>query len=176
MHLYCLPGRDKANFDWMRNLAKGINYDFSSKKIHKYSFWKNQSNLNPEIEINKINLIKPDFIIAKSLGSVLASMAIFNNLITPKYLVLIGVPHKVLGSEQLLWIKHLKNYHGEILFIQQESDVSGSYNGLTEIIESSRHRYEKVNGSDHKYSNVTQLQDIIHGWLASYSEQVNPVY
>lgn len=167
MKILGLPGRNPQTGPWMEKVLKAIDVEGSEKITQYYAAWKSGgSQADPKQEVDIAASHKPDLIVAKSIGSVIAVNAITKDRLSPKYQVFIGVPFKGLGEPQRKLFLDFCNREKPTLFIQQANDPAGAYAVMAEHLPKSEfNTLKEVPGADHKYDDVEQLGSIISEWI-----------
>ena len=97
MNLILLGGNGVDNKDWIEEIELILKPYFKSTQIQYYDHWKSGTeliNLNKEVDklIKNINLKAKYIIFAKSVGSLVATKAIFDEKILPIKCFFVGVP------------------------------------------------------------------------------------
>jgi len=105
-----------------------------------------------------------NLVLAKSLGTLVATTAYSSFSFSPSRPVFIGTPLRSVAPDVLeLYAKFTDNV--PTLFIQQTADFTGSYMELNAITqEFARCDTVEVPGDDHSYSNIPALVAIIEPW------------
>ena len=161
MKILGLPGVKLATKKWMQDLLLALGEDPLGFKIHEYRHWSDNSDADIDYEASCLENISVDLVIAKSLGTLIATHAFDSFNFTPKNAVLIGSPLKrhSLDNYSLL-NKFVESV--PTLFIQQTSDFHGSCRDLREVVQTWQNAIiTEVPGDDHIYSDIDELQRII---------------
>jgi pimeloyl-ACP methyl ester carboxylesterase len=169
-----LGGNHISNLDWVRDLEKELQHYADEIILHKYLHW-----LNPdlgEIDFDKElanlsnNILKnqDSIVIAKSAGTILALYAIQKGLISPKKIVLIGVPHKW-ALERNHDVKSLLRYlNVKTLIIQQSNDYMMPFRDLISLLkdlENTNINTVEIEGNDHAYLNIADFIDVTRSFI-----------
>ncbi len=156
--------------------------------FHKYSHWPQEGtpgwdqkpeDINFELELDNLKQYfeqngAPDYVLAKSAGSVVTSLAIQKGLINPKKVILMGLPMK--------W-KH-PFVHGKLeeiirntplpigtRFIQESEDPFGGYEMIKEIfgnhILDQDYVLHEIEGNNHQYNYSDELMNIINDYFSN---------
>jgi hypothetical protein len=163
MNILGLPGRIPETATWLTKLFDSLS--LCKSDISSYRHWK--EDIEPDIyyEAEKFRNISVDLVVAKSLGTLIATKAYESYSFKTKRAIFIGNPLRRLIPEYVELLDHFANTV-PILFIQQTSDPKGSYRQLESITQ----RYElcntvEVSGNDHLYNNFNELKSIIKSWM-----------
>lgn len=164
-----LGGYSNKNIPWINKMKEIFNKDYSTYLL-EYQHWYSDKELDIEKEISNISKIinenNIDIVIAKSIGIVLVSMAIEKKLISPKKVVFLGYPKKVLDEEKMDILSNILEKKDEIdmIFIQQENDFQCSYEKLLELLPMDIKAFS-IEGSDHSYSDVESIKMFVDEFL-----------
>ncbi len=146
---------------WMQDLLSALTEDPLGFKIHEYRHWSDNSDADVDYEASCLKNISVDIVIAKSLGTLIATHAFDSFHFTPKNAVLIGTPLKRHSPDNYgLLNKFVESV--PTLFIQQTSDFHGSCRDLREVVQTCQNAIiTEVPGDDHIYNDIDELQRII---------------
>jgi len=162
MKLLALPGKNKATYQWFSNLLKHINIDAATTAIQEYDCWlTSEEELNLAVESEKAKASKPDIIMAKSIGTIVALTA-FAESAKDKKFVFIGTPIHLYNAEWLNALKKL-SFESDVLFIQQRFDRTASAEDLGSVLGQAC-TVTEVPGSDHLYNDIGALSKAINSW------------
>ena len=102
MKLILLPGNSSHNKIWIEEVEKKLKDLFYETKIQYYSHWKDNKNIDCDLEVSKltkiVNNLGEHIIFAKSIGTYLVLRAISKNKIKPKKILFIGFPYKIFSK------------------------------------------------------------------------------
>lgn len=157
-----LPGVKPATKKWMLELFSALSENLLEFKIIEYRHWSDDSDADINYEASCLKDISVDLVIAKSLGTFISTYAFSSYNFKPKKAVFIGSPIQRHSSNNYAL---LSNFVESVptLFIQQTSDFNGSYGELNEVLQTNPNAsIVEVPGEDHIYSNINELQIIIH--------------
>lgn len=124
MKIILLPGNSKSNIKWLhdwRSFLKKNNFD---SELIEYKHWKSDAQpIDFDLELSKIRSIteaidEPYTVLAKSIGSVLATKAVHDHIINPDMLIFLGFPSNLNGYKEngfdlkiKTWIKEGSKKH-----------------------------------------------------------------
>ncbi|WP_428241155.1 hypothetical protein [Gynuella sp.] len=103
--------------------------------------------------------------IAKSIGTLFTSIALNRGLISPKYIVFLGIPKKAISEVEYGEIlKAVANESSSFLFIQQTNDFLGSFADICENVKAMNLDLFEIDGSDHLYDDFNIISEKIKSW------------
>jgi hypothetical protein len=173
MKVIGLPGRTPETKEWIQQLLTAAG--FPEADIAHYSHWERQH--EGEVDLPRWNSLVTQeaerlqgqsdcLVVAKSFGTLVAALAFELTSFRPSAAIFIGTPLRSLSSDQLQLYGNVAN-HVPLLFIQQSLDPGGSYAELHAKVRTFSHAgAAEVPGSDHLYSDISKLVDVIRPWLA----------
>ena len=164
MRVLGLPGRDQRTEQWLRQLLGGI--DVGEANVVHYRHWEG-GDPNMQEEAQRLAGQQPELVVAKSMGTLVGTLAFQTGLVRPRLMVLIGVPIAHLPATAL---EPLRTVGTNIptLFIQQTDDVTGKFAKVQEFAAGlACCTTVEVPGSDHQYEDVAQLAAIIRSWITA---------
>lgn len=165
MIIYGLPGRKEDTEAWMEQLFCALS--MVCIQVAHYRHWDEPLSANPEFEALRLKGLQVDLLIAKSFGTVVASLAFSLYLFRPAAAVFIGTPLKQLTSMVMESIAQFAQ-QTPTLFIQQSDDIKGTYAQVTNtVLKFKRAETAEVPGDDHLYDNIPELVSIIKPWMES---------
>jgi len=162
MKLLALPGKSQTTYQWFSTILNAIEIGATKSAIQKYECWlTTQEELNLAVESEKAKAWKPDIVMAKSLGTIVALAAFAENSKNKKF-VFIGTPIHIYNSE---WLGILKKLilESDVLFIQQRFDRAGTAEDLRTVLAETC-TIKEVSGSDHLYNDIAALKKAIESW------------
>ena len=169
MKILGLPGVKFETHQWMQDLLSGLNVPPFEFLVAHYRHWSSGQDLDVNYEAcchaNKL----VDFVIAKSLGTYISTIAFDSFNFRPEKAVFIGTPIKRHSGNNF---ELLLNFTRSVptVFIQQTSDFNGSYLELTEVIQHHDNLTAiEVPGDDHQYADIKGLQKIISSVLKNHA-------
>ncbi len=141
MKVLILGGNSPRHYDWNRQLAAVLGKAGFEPIIHDYVHWQTGAPLaDMEAEIASVSeQLKGErgyAIIAKSIGTVIATLAVARGELHPKKCVLLGVPHTGIAGDTADFLPSLATLP-RTLFVQNEHDPYGSAEGLDALLERS---------------------------------------
>lgn len=164
MKVLGLPGRDHRTEQWLRQLLRDI--DAGQSTVAHYRHW-DGGEPNVPHEVERLAGQEADLIVAKSMGTLVATQAVAAGLVRPRLVVLIGVP---IGHLTAATLEPFRTVGANIpvLFIQQTDDMTGKFAQVAEFAAGLEHSSAvEVAGSDHQYEDIPQLVTIIRSWIAA---------
>lgn len=165
MKILGLPGVIPETNKWMQELFQALDANSFDSRIQEYRHWSDNSDVDTDHEACCLKQSLVDLVIAKSLGTFVSTYAFDTYNFRPLRAVFIGSPIRRHSSNNFeLLSKFVKSV--PTLFIQQTLDFNGSYNELSKTVHAfSNAEIIEVPGDDHVYSNIDELQRIIHPML-----------
>lgn len=161
MKVLGLPGIKFETKKWMQDLLLELHevpFDF---QIAQYRHWSDDQDPDVKFEAFCHANKSVEYVIAKSLGTFISTIAFDSFNFKPRKAVFIGTPIKRHSSNNFELLYKFINFV-PTLFIQQTSDINGSFLELTEVIQSHQNaRVVEVPGDDHQYKDIKGLQKII---------------
>jgi len=170
MRVLFLPGIFSKTEAWAAKvLAASGGADWQSR-VQRYSHWGggNEENMDVAAERERLRGEEVDLLFGKSMGSLLALMAVAEQLISPAHLIILGVPTNI-SREHGIDVAALA---GKItiptLCIQQTDDKTGSCAELRRLVGGNpQFTIHEIAGDDHQYKDIPQLARIIKKWLSA---------
>ena len=161
MKILGLPGIKFETQKWMHDLLSEMHefpFDF---QIAQYRHWSDDQDPDANFEAFCHANTAVDYVIAKSLGTVISTIAFDSFNFKPRKAVFIGTPLQRHSANSFELLSKFIN-SVPTLFIQQTSDFNGSYLELTEVVQFHQNvRIVEVPGDDHRYADIKGLQKII---------------
>lgn len=160
MNIHFLPGLDPKTEAWAEKLMGELSVERDHLSIQRYDHWQEPGSRNIEIEteIEKLQRVTVDLLIAKSIGTVLALFAVKNKVVRPQKMVLIGVPVLSCARENIDLKRLAEELRIPALYIQQKDDVVGSSDALyTEVGKAPLAQIVETPGNNHQYEDLTLL-------------------
>jgi pimeloyl-ACP methyl ester carboxylesterase len=167
--LLLLPGNHPSQRGWIRAVEAALRDLFGAGQILEYTHWDDPdtSTIDFEKELGRLSAAVGDdqdwIVFAKSAGVMLGLMAVQRRLLSPQAAVLVGTPLTWARGYQIdmgPWVSSLAGY---ALYVQQESDPTGSAAELDAVLsdcQGCRYDLVVVPGEDHDYD-VDQVRTII---------------
>ena len=163
MKILGLPGRDQHTEQWLKRLLDDI--DLGDATVVHYGHW-DGGEPNVADEAERLAGKDPQLIVAKSMGTLVGTRAFAARLVSPRLMVLIGVPIAHLPDDALEPFRRVASSI-PTLFIQQTDDVTGKFAQVKELAAGlGRSTTAEVPGSDHQYEDIQELVAIIRDWIA----------
>jgi predicted alpha/beta-hydrolase family hydrolase len=171
MNILGLPGKNDSTGPWMREILAAISSQGDIVETQYYDAWKKPgAEIDEKLEIAIAEKFSPSLIVAKSMGAIITILGVSLRKVMPIECVLIGVPVNSLLQEERSILSAWPDAGIRTLFIQQSSDMTGSYNQLVDLVPSSEDiTLAEIEGSDHAYSNTNEIARIIRNWKIGVS-------
>lgn len=139
MNILILGGRSKRHYEWVRELASKFMGSGLNATYYDYTHWQTDAEkVDIEDEIVSISKFAFSFgeyiIVAKSIGTVIATLGVAAGKLTPKGCVFLGVPANHFGQD-LPDIRNLFTRLPKTFFIQNHADPLGSSTDIGEILQ-----------------------------------------
>jgi hypothetical protein len=167
--LLLLPGNDPSQREWIHAVEAALRDMFGAGHIVEYTHWDDpdRPTIDLEKELGRLPAVvggRRDWIwFAKSAGVMLGLMAVQRGLLSHQAAILVGTPMAWARGYQVDLAPWISGLPGYTLYIQQESDPTGSAAELDAALrDCQRCRYDLavVPGDNHDYD-VGQLRSII---------------
>lgn len=170
MNIVILGGKSKRHYEWIRELKEQLQGLAEEVVIHDYKHWLTYSarvDINEELRriARTVSSKEPYIIVAKSLGTVLATIGTSKEILDPRACVFLGTPLSVIKEE----FPHFQeNYHAlpRTIFVQNENDPLGSSQELGVFLEAG-HPYDweliTLPGDTHDYTDFDVLYKLLAG-------------
>ena len=134
-----LGGNNPQHAEWIRELGAVLTHAGHSVVLHDYAHWKSGAALaDIEAEIQsiakKMHKKHGFVVVAKSIGTVIASLAIARGMLKPSSCLLLGVPYSGIAGEIQDFLPSLQRLP-KTTFIQNEFDPYGGAEGLDALLE-----------------------------------------
>ncbi len=159
-----LPGVVAPTHAWLSSLLDALGAIEGEATVLEYRHWADQSAPDPEFEASRLESIVTDRVVAKSIGTWIATAAFSAHGFLPRTAVLIGCPLARHGADGFV---RLEAFVAAVptLFIQQRDDKVGSYRDLAAVAGGwSNATLVEVPGDDHVYSDIDGLCAAITTW------------
>jgi hypothetical protein len=167
--LLLLPGNHISQREWIRAVEAALRDTFGAGQILEYTHWDDPDtpSIDLEKELGRLAAIvgeRRDWILfAKSAGVMLGLMAVQRGLLSHQAAILVGTPVAWARGYQVDLAPWIASLPGYALYIQQESDPTGSAAELDAALsncQGCRYDLVVVPGDNHDYD-VGQLRSII---------------
>jgi predicted alpha/beta-hydrolase family hydrolase len=165
-----LSGESIRNKTWIYELQTQLSPLFNKTVVLEYSHWSTDStDINLETELEKLASItqnnKDYIIIAKSIGSVLATEAISKKLAHPIKCIFLGVPVNVIEKYNYHFANYLESIQCPVLFIQNKNDPTGKCDQLVDLLNSAnipnlQYNVLELPGDKHDYVDYQTLYQL----------------
>lgn len=160
-----LPGRNKETDPWLNELLALL--ALGEYEVVRYRHWADGIEPNIAQEVERLRGQVFDLVVAKSMGTIVATTAYRSASFWPARAVLIGSPIGQLTPELQASYRALAEGI-PTLFIQQTSDFTGTFVQLQSTVQGcAQCQLAEVPGNDHAYSDTARLASIISSWVAA---------
>ncbi len=161
MKILGIPGVKIETKEWMKSLFSALGENSFESKVHLYRHWSDNIEADIDYEASCLEDFSVDLVIAKSLGTLITTLAFASFNFEPKAAVLIGSPLKRHGLDNFGLLKSFVE-SVPTHFIQQTSDFNGSFEQLRKIVQPYQNAIvTEIPGDDHIYGDIDELQKII---------------
>lgn len=138
MKIVVLGGNNPRHHDWIRELGTTLQAAGHTVILHDYEHWQTGAplaDIDHEIEhLHTLLKTETDYLlIAKSIGTVIATLGVARNRFAPAKCLLLGVPFTGIAGETPEFLPGLATLP-RTLFIQNEFDPYGSAEGLDMLL------------------------------------------
>ena len=167
MKIIILPGYSVKNFLWAQEVKNNL-HDGSEIILHKWSHWQGNGNFSIN---NEISQIKNYFdkqtsinLIAKSIGTLVASHLINKNANLFNKVILCGIPLNDLSSKEIQNYQALSRINlNHIVCFQNENDPHGSFIQVQKLLSSINPQIKLVSkpGSTHDYPYYEEFENFL---------------
>lgn len=165
VNILLLPGKSSKNKPWVEKIASTFRTHNLATSVLSYSHWESESaDFDFDSELKKLsvfgNEINKVIIFAKSVGTILALQAMYQEEIKPYACIFVGTAiewARETEKDVNLW---LREYSIPTLFIQKTSDPAISFENLKKLLISSGTKdYKLLNlpGDNHEYEDIELL-------------------
>lgn len=166
MKILGLPGVKSETKKWMLALFSALQETPFDFEISQYRHWSDDHDPDINHEACCLSETSVDFVIAKSLGTIISTLAFDSCNFKPQKAIFIGSPlrrHRTSNYELLsTFVNSVPT-----LFIQQSFDVNGSYAELNDVVQTYPYgTIVEVPGNDHIYGDIGELRTIIQPVLS----------
>lgn len=167
MKLLGLPGREPSTLAQMEALLARLEIGQTETEIRHHGFWETDWR-NPDVlpEAEMVGQFSADLVIAKSIGTLIAMLAVAREGFAPTACVFIATPLNRLIAEDRVALLEAHCDAIPTLFIQQADDFNGAYAPLALIV--ARHprcAAVEIPGGDHLYEDLDLIAPLIEAWV-----------
>lgn len=166
MKLLGLPGRLKSTHAQMVDLVTTVRLGQSQASVQAYGFWGGGDASDPDIapEAAIAALSGADVVFGKSIGALVAMVAVDRHGLLPERCVFLGTPLMRTKAEGELELLRSHCQRMPTLFIQQTADATGGWAELAAFV-APWSRCIELPGDDHLYADAAGLAPIIEAWV-----------
>lgn len=138
MQLVMLSGNSLHNQDWVYEARDEVSDLFDSTYVQNYRYWQTNEewiDLPHELSVLKDQHLAGDYgVFAKSIGTVLAVQALDKNIISPKFLLLLGLPLGYITKNYPQFASILTSNSLPVTVIHNTEDVVGTAEAAREYL------------------------------------------
>lgn len=166
MVLY-LPGFGIHNKSEMESISSTLHSNGFDVLTHEWRHWKDESvkwDVNAEIELIKqeIGTSQVDSVVAKSLGSYVSATMVWQKVIDPQKVVLMGVPLNDLSTDEKEFVGlAIKRMSGKLTVIQNSQDEHCSLEDLNFLIANVQHDLIIKESNTHEYNYPEEVLKVL---------------
>lgn len=133
MNALILGGMSPRHHDWVRQVAHQVGEQFDSVRFLDYRHWPDDSQMDIEHEIVQAAALAEELdeyvVIAKSIGTVVTTLAIARGLLQPKSCLFMGFPLNVVEADFPEVATSLPTLP-KTIFLHNDQDPLGSYDDV----------------------------------------------
>ena len=168
MYIFILGGNSAHNKEWAYSLQKALISLADRVTVHEYAHWSNgEQFIDLDAELKALAAILPtadDYIlVAKSMGSVLATKGIHQKLFKPAACIMMGIPLQIIDDQHIAFKDWASTASCRLTYVQNDHDPLGSFMDvkayLQEIIVDSQ--LHVLPGETHDYIDFDMLEGIV---------------
>lgn len=159
-----LPGVVAPTYAWLGSLLDALGAVEGEATILEYRHWQDNSDPDPGYEASRLESIVTERVVAKSLGTWIATAAFSQHGFRPHTAVMIGCPLARHGADRFF---QLEAFVAAVptLFIQQRDDKVGTFADLATVVGDWRNAtLIEVPGDDHVYADIDALCAAVKAW------------
>lgn len=164
-----LPGQKAVNRAWAAELAASLSSSTNQNcQCYEYPWWNQpEVDFDPHAIAKSLANVDTGTIVAKSVGTLICSLAIHEGFIQPRNVIFIGVPLKIVGAKELSWLRNIHAHGANVLVVQQTNDKMGSYADAVEQLSGNGIAFVEVPGEDHLYNDFDAVSEVCISWLSN---------
>lgn len=167
MKLLGLPGREPSTLAQMEALLARLEVGQTETEIRHHGFWGTDWS-HPDVlpEAAAVGQLSAELVIAKSIGTLIAMLAVAREGFAPTACVFIATPLNRLIAEDRVALLEAHCDAIPTLFIQQSDDFNGAYGPLAQIVAGHRGcAAAQIPGGDHLYEDLELIAPLIETWV-----------
>lgn len=169
MQLVMLSGNSLRNRNWIYEVRKQFREVFDDYYIQDYQHWHSGEEwINLDLELELLEKAAANFqadygIFAKSIGTVLAAKALKTDIISPKFLLLVGLPMGYIREKYPGFGQVVFDGRTAVSVIQNEFDPVGSAESARlymadKFSERGDYQFIEAPGDSHDYTNYELMR------------------
>lgn len=137
MNLLILGGMSPRHKEWVRQVADELRPGFDSIRFLDYRHWDTGAEMDIEYEVAQLANLAEDFgeyiVVAKSIGSAVATLANARGLIQPKFCLFMGFPLKVVEAD-VPEVTSSLSVLPRTVFVHNQQDPLGSADAVRNFV------------------------------------------
>lgn len=159
-----LPGVVAPTYAWLTALLAQLGAVEGEATILDYRHWADNADPDPLAEASRLENIVTERVVAKSIGTWIATAAFAQHGFVPRTAVLIGCPLARHGADGFTMLEAFVSAV-PTLFIQQSDDKVGAYRDLAAVVGGwPNATLVEVPGKDHVYADIDALGAAVQAW------------
>lgn len=167
MNVLILGGNSPRHHEWIRQLGAGLTDKGHAVTLHDYAHWttgEEVANIDHEIEQLRITLDRLDnyTVIAKSIGTVIATLAAARGILRPSKCVFLGIPLDGVAGKTPEFAPSLTRLP-ETVVIQNEHDPYGNAHSIQHLLNAaSLQQFSLItvpNNTTHDYTDIALIEE-----------------
>lgn len=108
MHIHGLPGKNQQTEQWLKNLLCSLELGQTTVTVQKYACWQSPgSELDLDVELSVAGKERPDLIVGKSIGTLVALYGYQSGAVRAGAYVFIGMPVRNRPEEERMMLNDL---------------------------------------------------------------------
>lgn len=169
MNVLLLGGNSPRHYEWIRELGDALERAGHSVILHDYAHWQSGEALaNVQSEITSLRTAMSNqrdyVVVAKSIGTVIAALAVAQGALHPRKCILLGTPISGIAGETAAFAPSLAALP-RTTFVQNEYDPFGSADQLDALLEATHpSSYELIvvpGNATHDYIDYELIEKLV---------------
>lgn len=167
MNALLLPGNSSRHSEWIEKLKDALSPHFKTQITQHYRHWQTGeewADIEYEMTVAKGNIhdLIPYVIIAKSIGTTIATRGVAEGILHPEKIILLGVPISS-GVTSELFMQWLKQITVPVTIVQNTADPLGSFADVRSAFEEVGENLSFVesSGDTHDYIDFDAIAKLI---------------
>jgi hypothetical protein len=159
MNALVFGGMSPRHHEWVRQVAEALRSHFDEVRLLDYRHWAQQdTEMDLEYEITQAAALAEGLeeyvVVAKSIGTVLTTLAVARGLLTPQYCAFMGFPLKVVEAD-LPEVAEALPHLPSTTFLHNDRDPLGPAEAIEKYIGAHKpasYQFMTVRGDTHDYT------------------------